>query len=83
MSTDNDFGYLDVSFLSDEPIQKQTTLETRLALLESRMNEIRKIYIPLLDKLAEQPDKDFIKWPGRKDILDQYKSKLINLTSNQ
>ena len=79
--SENDFGYLDVSFASDLPVEKVSTLEEKVKILEARMKEINKIYLPLLDRLSEQPEKDFIKWPGRKEGLNQYRTKLIQLTS--
>jgi hypothetical protein len=78
---EHDFGYGDVSFTSEVEVQKSSPLEDKLVLLHSKMDEIRKIYLPLLDKLSEQPEKDFIKWPGRKEVLEQYRSKLITLTA--
>jgi hypothetical protein len=77
----HDFGYYgDLSFADETEIQRTSPLEDKVVSLHTRMNEIRKIYLPLLEKLSEQPDKDLIKWPGRKGILDQYKEKLIKLT---
>ena len=35
--------------------------------LKSRLRTLRKIFMPLLEKLVDEPDKVFIKWPNRKD----------------
>ena len=83
MSDDEyDFGF---TFSSEEEVISTSIspLETEVIELRKRLTSIRKMYMPLLEQLSQQPDKPFIKWPNRKQALDEYKLKLESLTKLQ
>ena len=47
----------------------------------TKMNEVEELIIPLLRKLAKDGDKkEYIRWPGRTDILNSQIDKIIAVT---
>lgn len=48
--------------------------------LKKRLEAIRKIYVPMLEKLAKDSDRPIIRWPNRGPILKRHLDKLISLT---
>jgi hypothetical protein len=54
--------------------------ENDLIDLENRIKELRNMFLPLLENLNKNPEKDMIKWPNRKYLLDKQISKLLQLT---
>ena len=78
----NDFGF---SFTSSEDVIVETpvysSLNEQVDDLKKRLNAIQKIYLPLLENLNKDPDKEMIRWPNRKDILDKQIAKLKFLTN--
>ena len=48
--------------------------------LQNRIRELRKMFLPLLQNLNKNTDKDMIKWPNRKELLDKQINKLLQLT---
>jgi hypothetical protein len=48
--------------------------------LKQRLQAIRKIYLPLLQNLAKNPDQPMIKWPDRGPVLKKQIDKLVMLT---
>lgn len=73
----NDFGF---TFHDEEEIVTSSGVTDEVEVLKSRLRNVRKTYLPLLQHLAKDPDKPMIKWPNRKDILDKQIKKMIELT---
>ena len=48
--------------------------------LKDRLKALEKIFLPFLENLSKDPDKENIKWPNRKPILDKQIKKLKQLT---
>jgi hypothetical protein len=48
--------------------------------LKERLQAIRKIYLPLLENLAKNPEQPIIKWPNREAVLKKQIAKLKQLT---
>jgi hypothetical protein len=48
--------------------------------LKQRLQAVRKIYLPLLENLAKNPDQPIIKWPNRGEVLKKQIAKLKSLT---
>ena len=48
--------------------------------LKMRLQAIRKIYMPLLENLAKNPEQPIIKWPNREPVLKKQIAKLKSLT---
>jgi hypothetical protein len=70
----NDFGF---SFVSDDEV---TAHKQDIDDLKDRLSQLRQMFLPLLENLNKNPDKDMIKWPNRKDLLDKQIKKLKTLT---
>jgi len=69
----NDFGF---SFMDGSELPTENDLID----LQNRLKELRKMFLPLLKNLSKNPDKDMIKWPNRKELLDKQIDRLIQLT---
>lgn len=74
-----DFGF---TFADEDEISSPVvgTLEEEVANLKERLRDVNKIFKPLLENLAKNPDKPMIKWPNRKEIIDKQLKKLEALT---
>ena len=71
---ENDFGF---SFVGEDEINQQSEVED----LRSRITQLRSMFLPLLVNLNKNPDKEMIKWPNRKELLDKQIEKLKQLTN--
>ena len=81
LDDDDDFGFTFAD--EDEIIETNHTyssLQEEVDDLKNRLVAIQKIFMPLLENLAKDPDKPMIKWPNRKDIIDKQIKKLNTLT---
>ena len=78
----NDFGF---SFATSEDVITETpvynNLNDQVDDLKKRLHAVQKIYLPLLENLNKDPDKEMIRWPNRKDVLDKQIAKLKLLTN--
>jgi hypothetical protein len=79
----NDFGFF--SFSSEEEVISANPIYSNMGEevtdLRMRLRAIQKIFLPLLENLNKDPDKAFIKWPQRKEVLDKQIIKLKNITN--
>lgn len=77
----NDFGF---TFSDEDELLKgnsrYSSLNEELYDLKSRLNELKGIFLPLLQNLSKEPSKPMIKWPNREQILKNHIEKLLNLT---
>lgn len=77
-----DFGF---SFSDEEEIISTNTeyasLNEQVDDLKMRLQALNKIFMPLLENLAKDPDKPMIKWPNRKEIIEKQMKKLKQITS--
>ena len=78
----NDFGF---TFSDEEEIINTNTeyasLQDQVDDLKQRLHALQKIFLPLLENLAKDPDKPMIKWPNRKEIIDKQIKKLKSITN--
>lgn len=78
----DDFGF---TFATSDDVLDETpeysSVQEQVNDLKQRLYAVNKIYMPLLENLNKDPDKDFIKWPGRKTVLDKHITKLKALTN--
>lgn len=72
-NVENDFGF---TFVDESEISKSADLDE----LKIRLTKLRKMFLPLLENLNKNPDKDMIKWPNRKELLDKQIKLLKELT---
>jgi len=77
----DDFGF---TFAHEEDViaenKKYSSLEEQVDDLKKRLEAVNKIFMPLLENLAKNPDKPMIKWPNRKEVIDKQIKKLTTLT---
>jgi hypothetical protein len=70
----NDFGF---SFMGEDDFSNEKDLDD----LKNRLTQLREMFLPLLENLNKNPDKEMIKWPNRKELLDKQIKKLKDLTN--
>ena len=64
--------------LSDEMTDRKEELNDKWG---TRMNEVEGLILPLLQNLAKDGDKkEYIRWPGRSDILNSQIDKITAVT---
>ena len=77
-----DFGF---SFSDEEEIVTTNTeyasLNEQVDDLKLRLQALNKIFMPLLENLAKDPDKPMIKWPNRKEIIEKQIKRLKQITT--
>lgn len=77
-----DFGF---SFSDEDEIVSTNTeyasLNEQVDDLKMRLQALNKIFMPLLENLAKDPDKPMIKWPNRKEIIEKQMKKLKQITT--
>jgi hypothetical protein len=77
----NDFGFTAVD--EDEIINTNTnysSLNEEVDDLRKRLHACEKIFLPLLQNLAKNPDKEMIKWPNRGPIIEKQIENLLKIT---
>ncbi len=71
----DDFGFTTVSETDIiTPVSDESTD------LKKRLQAIRKIFMPLLENLAKNPQQELIKWPNREEVLKKQMETLKHLT---
>lgn len=77
-----DFGF---TFANEDEIvttnQEFSSLADQVQDLKMRLQAVNKIFMPLLNNLAKDPDKPMIKWPNRKEMIEKQIKKLNQLTN--
>lgn len=81
LNDNDDFGF---TFAHEEEIietnKDYSSLQEQVEDLKKRLIAVNKIFMPLLENLAKDPDKPMIKWPNRKEMIDKQIKKLNTLT---
>ena len=61
-----------------------TLIEQHKALVtsevRSKLHQVEQMILPLLYNLQKNPDKEYIHWPNRKDIIQKQIDKILNIT---
>lgn len=61
-----------------------TLIEQHKALVTSevrnKLQQVEQLILPLLYNLQKNPDKEYIHWPNRKDIIQKQIDKILNIT---
>lgn len=70
MKTEDDFGF---SFESSTEIESAS---------KDKVTGLYNMIMPLLNNLKANPEKDTIKWPNRKEKIDQFIVKMDNYLNN-
>ena len=75
---EDDFGFSAVSEADYNKVISETadTAEE----YKARLAEVEKIVLPFFTKLLKTADKEYIYWPGRKQLVETQIQKILNLT---
>ena len=70
--------------LREDDSSYQLLFEKRKAELEEvykeQMKKVEKLILPLLHNLMKNPENEYIKWPGRTDIIQNQINKIVAIT---
>ena len=79
LNESHDFGF---TFTDEDEITTPvySSLSEEVDDLKKRLQAVQKIFLPLLENLARDPDKPMIKWPNRKEIIEKQIEKFLELT---
>ena len=70
--------------LREDDASYQILFEKRKAELEDiykdQMRKVEKLILPLLHNLMKNPENEYIKWPGRTDIIQSQINKIVAIT---
>ena len=70
--------------LREDDSSYQILFEKRKAELEviykGQMKKVEKLILPLLHNLMKNPENEYIKWPGRTDIIQSQINKIVAIT---
>jgi hypothetical protein len=77
LDLDFDFGFSAVDADELEVLQEaKAEIETTTAAAqgtEEKLNKLYNMFMPLLNNLAANPDKDYIYWPNRLTKIEQFR----------
>ena len=70
--------------LREDDSSYQILFEKRKAELEDvykdQMKKVERLILPLLHNLMKNPENEYIKWPGRTDIIQKQINKIVAIT---
>ena len=70
--------------LREDDSSYQVLFEKRKAELEDvykeQMRKVEKLILPLLHNLMKNPENEYIKWPGRTEIVQKQINKIVAIT---
>ena len=82
LEDEDDFGF---TFANENEIieenKEYSSLQEQVDDMKQRLQALNKIFLPLLENLAKDPDKPMIKWPNRKEQIEKQIKKLKTLTN--
>jgi hypothetical protein len=70
----NDFGFTFVD--SKETQTKVISYEDRAIAAETKVEGLREMFMPLLNNLIKNPEKDTILWPNREKKIKEFIKKM-------
>ena len=80
----NKIDYLEEIIKASAGVNNNFDIDAYKALVEKDVNDklkkVEALIMPLFANLLKNPDKDFIKWPNRKPIIEAQISKLLAIT---
>ena len=81
LMADDDFGFSLVSeqeLKQHEEILKRKVEEqsTVIVSAEDKLHQLRDMIMPLLNNLAKDPEKEYIRWPGRAERIQSFIQKV-------
>jgi hypothetical protein len=78
----NDFGF---TAATEEELTEPIVTDVKAATVEelkTKLLEVEKLVMPLLVNLMKNPDKEYIKWPNRKPVIEAQIQKILTITRN-
>ena len=70
--------------LREDDSSYQVLFEKRKAELEEvykgQMKKVEKLILPLLHNLMKNPENEYIKWPGRTEIVQKQINRIVSIT---
>ena len=70
--------------LREDDASYQVLFEKRKAELETvykdQMKKVERLILPLLHNLMKNPENEYIKWPGRTEIVQKQINKIVSIT---
>jgi hypothetical protein len=72
----DDFGF---TFTTENELLQSSTAN-EVDDMKKRLLSLRSMFLPLLENLNKNPEKEMIKWPNRKAVIDSQIKKLKALT---
>jgi hypothetical protein len=80
----NKIDYLEEIIKASAGVNNNFDIDAYKALVEKDVNDklkkVEALIMPLFANLLKNPDKDFIKWPNRKPIIEAQIAKLLAIT---
>jgi hypothetical protein len=80
----NKIDYLEEIIKAGAGVNNNFDIDAYKALVEKDVNDklkkVEALIMPLFANLLKNPDKDFIKWPNRKPIIEAQIAKLLAIT---
>jgi hypothetical protein len=80
----NKIDYLEEIIKAGAGVNNNFDIDAYKALVEKDVNDklkkVEALIMPLFANLLKNPEKDFIKWPNRKPIIEAQISKLLAIT---
>lgn len=70
---DFDFGFTAVDF---DP----TEVKAQVTDAQSKLEQVEKLILPLLQNLQKNPDKEYIHWPNRAPVIQKQIEKILSIT---
>ncbi len=64
----------------EEITEKESAYESLKATRDEDMQKLEKMIIPLLINLAKNPDKEYIRWPNRKEKIETQIDTILSIT---
>ena len=79
---DDDFGFSAISSAEYEArITKAAEVASQpIEKYKQRLEDVETLVVPLLQKLRDTGDKEYIYWPNRKEVIDKQINRIIALT---
>ena len=85
--TDFDFGFTivdedELTIVTElqaekEKVERKVTLSSsEKEKLDNKINTLYNMFQPLLNNLAQNPEKDYILWPNRLDKIEEFRHKI-------
>ena len=77
--TIEDFGFTAVNESELEVAQKASSAESTANVNEEKLKKLHNAIKPLLANLKQNPDKEYILWPNRVQVIEKFESHLADI----